>query len=46
MKAGRPGSVIIHATREWLAFHAHSGDELTREDLLRAVGKTEDDNDK
>lgn len=29
--------VILHCTREWLAFHAHSGEQLTSEELRRAL---------
>ncbi len=35
MKDRRHGHVIIHVTREWLAYWAHSDQKLTRDDLLR-----------
>ncbi|MGO9927141.1 MAG: helix-turn-helix domain-containing protein, partial [Mycobacterium sp.] len=35
MKDSEHGHVIIHVTREWLAYWAHSDQKLTREDLLR-----------
>jgi hypothetical protein len=35
MKSGEHGHVIIHVTREWLAYWAHSDQRLTRDDLLR-----------
>jgi hypothetical protein len=35
LKDGEHGHVIIHVTREWSAYFAHSGQPLTREDLLR-----------
>lgn len=31
------GHVIVHCTREWLAFHAHSGGQLTSEELRRVL---------
>ena len=27
--------VLVHCTREWLAFHAHSGEQLTSEQLRK-----------
>jgi hypothetical protein len=33
IKTGKYGHTIVHATREWLAFYAHSGQPLTRDDL-------------
>lgn len=31
------GHVIVHCTREWLDFHAHSGEQLTSEELRRSL---------
>ncbi|WP_418601581.1 hypothetical protein [Mycolicibacterium sp. SCSIO 43805] len=31
------GHVIVHCTREWLAFHAHSGEQVTSEELRRVL---------
>lgn len=31
------GHVIVHCTREWLAFHAHSGEQLTSDELRRSL---------
>lgn len=34
------GHVILHCTREWLAFHAHSGEQVTSEELRRVLKYT------
>ena len=31
------GHTIVHATREWLEWHAHSGEQLTSDELRRVL---------
>lgn len=36
---GDRNKVILHCTREWLAFHAHHGEPITEDELQRAISK-------
>lgn len=31
------GHVLVHCTREWLAFHAHSGEQVSSDELRRSL---------
>lgn len=33
------GHTIVHCTREWLDFHAHSGEQLTSDELRRVLAR-------
>lgn len=39
VKTREHGHVIVHCTREWLAFHAHSGEQLTSDELRQVLNR-------